>query len=147
MDHFITVQYYILTKTTLTAADVTDTYINNICRLYSLLRHISSDCGLQFASTFLQVLNQNLSSNLGLSTAYHLQTDRLREWWVSTVKLYLCIYYYNRQKCCRTQLPLLNVPIILQPLLPINSLPTEVIITVIVVLYTLIRTTASPFLS
>ena len=37
-------QHYIAAETTWTVADVTDSYIKNICRLCGLLRRITSDC-------------------------------------------------------------------------------------------------------
>ena len=48
-DRFTKVQDYIPAKTTWTAEDVANSYINNIWKLCGLPRHITSDCGLQFA--------------------------------------------------------------------------------------------------
>ena len=56
-DWFTKLQHYISRKTTWAAADVTNAYIHQIWRLYSLPSHVTSYCGLQFASTFLQELN------------------------------------------------------------------------------------------
>ena len=56
-DRFTKVQHYIPAKTTWTAEDVADSYINDICKLYSLPRHITSDRGPQFPSKFLKELN------------------------------------------------------------------------------------------
>ena len=53
-DRCTKVQYYIPAKTTWTAEDVADAYINNIWKLYSVPRHITSDRGLQVASKFLK---------------------------------------------------------------------------------------------
>jgi len=78
-DQFTKVQPYILVKTTWTAPDLANVYINKIWRLYRLPRHTTSDCGPQFASKFLKELNQTLRITLRLSTAYHPQTDRLSE--------------------------------------------------------------------
>ena len=78
-DRFTKVQHYILAKTTWTASDVADAYINDIWRLYGLPRHITSDQGPQFASKFLKELNRKLNINLRLSTAYYPQTDGLSE--------------------------------------------------------------------
>ena len=105
-DQFTKVQHYIPAKTTWTAEDVADSYINDIWTLYSLPRHITSDLGLQFASKFLNELNQKLNINLRLSAAYHLQTDGLSERAVQTRKQYLCIYCYERQNHWRAWLPL-----------------------------------------
>ena len=57
IDRFTIVQHYIPAKITWTAADIADSYINNIQKLYSLLRHITSDRSLQFTSKFLKELN------------------------------------------------------------------------------------------
>ena len=56
-DHFTKVQYYIATKTIWTAADVADSYINDIWKICGLPRQISSDCGPRFPSRFLNELN------------------------------------------------------------------------------------------
>ena len=76
-DRFTKVQHYIPAKTTWTAEDVADSYINDIWKLYGLPRHITSDRGPQFASKFLKELNQKLNINLRLSTVYYQQTDGL----------------------------------------------------------------------
>ena len=52
-DQFTKVQHYIPAKTTWTAEDIADSYINDIWTLYGLSRHITSYRGLQFASKFL----------------------------------------------------------------------------------------------
>ena len=48
-DQFTKVQYFVPGKTTWTAENVADSYINNIWKLYGLLRYITSDHGPQFA--------------------------------------------------------------------------------------------------
>ena len=53
-DRFTKVQHYILAKTTWTAEDMADSYIYDICTLYGLLQHITSDWGPQFCSKFLK---------------------------------------------------------------------------------------------
>ena len=98
-DRFIKVQHYITAKTTCRAKDVANSNNKDIWKLYNLLRHITLDCGLQFAAKFLKKLNQKLNINLHLSTAYHLQTDGLSKQAVQTLKQYLCIYCHNRQNC------------------------------------------------
>ena len=57
MDQFTKVQHYIPAKTTWTAEDLADSNINDIWKLYGLLRHITSDRGLQSALQFLKELN------------------------------------------------------------------------------------------
>ena len=78
-DRFTKIQHYIPANTTWTAENVANVYITEIWRLYGLPRHITSDRGLQFAQRFLRELNRKLNIRLRLSTAYHPQTDRLRE--------------------------------------------------------------------
>ena len=78
-DRLTKVQHYILEKTTWTAEDVADSDINDIWKLYSLPRHITLDCGPQFASKFLKEMKQKLNINLCLSTAYHPQADGVSE--------------------------------------------------------------------
>ena len=76
-DWFIKVEHYILVKTTWTAEDVADSYINVIWGLNGLPRHITPDRGPQFAWKFLKELNRKLHINLRLSPAYNPQTDGL----------------------------------------------------------------------
>ena len=52
-DRFTKVQHYIPAKTSWTAEDVADSYINDIWKLYGLPRHITSDRCSQFALKFL----------------------------------------------------------------------------------------------
>ena len=74
-------------------------------KLYSLLRHITSDVGSQFASKLVKELNQKLNINLCLSTVYHRQTDALSEHAVQTLMQYLHIYYHDGENCWRAWLP------------------------------------------
>ena len=105
-DRFTRVQHYRPGKTTWTAADVANAYINEIWRLHGLPRYITSDRGPQFAYKFYEELNRKRNINLRLSTAYHPKTDGLRERAVLTLKHYLRIYCHDRQNRCRACLPL-----------------------------------------
>jgi len=105
-DQFTKVQHYIPAKTTCTASDIAAIYINEIWRLYGLLKYITSDHRPQFALKLLKKINKNLGINLCLSTAYHPQTDGLAERAVQTLKQYLRIYCHDRQYRWRTWLPL-----------------------------------------
>ena len=51
-DRFTKLQHYFPAKTTCTAADVANAYINEIWHLHGLLRHITSVRGSQFAYNF-----------------------------------------------------------------------------------------------
>ena len=95
-DRFTKVQHYIPAKTTWTAEDVADSYINAIWELYGLPRHITSYCSQQFASKLLKELNRKLNMKLRLSTTYQSQTDGLSERAVQTLKQYLRIYCHDR---------------------------------------------------
>ena len=98
-DQFTKVQHYIPAKTTWTAEDIANFYINDIWKLYGLLRHITSDCGSQFTSKLLKELNGKLNISLRLSTTCHRQTDGLSERAVQTLKECLDIYCHDRQNC------------------------------------------------
>ena len=104
-DQFTKVQHYIPAKTTWTAEDVSDSYINDIWKLCGLPRHITSQRGPQFVSKFLKELYRKLNINLRLSTAYHPQTDGLSEQAVQTLKQYLPIYCHHIQNRWRAWLP------------------------------------------
>ena len=56
-NRFIEVYDNIAAKTTWLAEDMADFQMNNIWKLYGLLRHIPSNGGLQFDSKFLAKLN------------------------------------------------------------------------------------------
>ena len=84
-DRFTEVQHYIPAKTTWTAEDVADSYINDIWKLNCLPRYKTSARGPQFVSKFLKERNRKLTINLRLSTAYHPQTDGLSERAVQTL--------------------------------------------------------------
>ena len=57
IDQFTKVQGYIPAMSNCTAEDVANSYINNIWRLCSLPKHITSNGSLQFASKFQQEWN------------------------------------------------------------------------------------------
>ena len=105
-EQFTKVQDYIQTKTTWTPEDIADPYINDIWKLYGLLRQITSHCSSQFAYKFFKVLNWKLNINQCLSTAYHPQTDGLGKRAVHAIKEYLRIYCHDRQNHWRALLPL-----------------------------------------
>ena len=53
-DWFTTVEHYMLAKTTWTAEDVANSYINDVWTLYGLAKHIALDYSAQFHSKFLK---------------------------------------------------------------------------------------------
>jgi len=109
-DRFTKVQPYIPPKTTWTAEDVANIYSTEIWRLYGQPRHITSDCGPQFASRFLRELNRKLNLSLRLSTAYHPHIDGLSERAIQTLKQFLRIFCYDRQNVERLGWHLPSLP-------------------------------------
>ena len=105
-DRFTKMQRYIPAKTTWTAEDIANVYITDVWRHYGLPRAVTSDRGPQFASAFLQALNNALDIRLRLSTAHHPQTDGLSERAIQSLKQYLRIYCHDRQKRWARWLPL-----------------------------------------
>ena len=103
-DQCTKVQHYSSAKTTCTAEDVADSYINDIWKVYDLPRHMTLDRSPQFDSKFLKELNRKLNINLHCSTAYHLQSDALSERAVQMLKQYLSIYSHDRQNRWRAWL-------------------------------------------
>ena len=57
-DRFTNVQHYLPAKTTWTATEVANAYINEIWRLHGLPRYITSYRGTHFASQFSKQLNR-----------------------------------------------------------------------------------------
>ena len=98
-DQFTKVLHYIPVKTTWTAEEVANSYINDIWKLYSLLRHITLNQSPQFASKFLKEMHQKINIHMRRSTAHILQTDGLSEQVDQILKQYLRIYCDNRQNC------------------------------------------------
>ena len=96
-DQLTKVEYYIAVKTTCTAENVADTYINDIWRLYEVPRYTSSDPCPLFATKYLKDLNQKFNINLCLSIAYDPQTAELTKRAVRTLQEYLGIYCHDRQ--------------------------------------------------
>jgi len=85
---------------------VTNAYLCDVWRLHGLLKHITSDRELQFASAFSRALNDKLSIGLRISTAHHPQTDGLSKRAIQTLKQYLRIFCYDRQDRWARWLPL-----------------------------------------
>ena len=65
-DRFTNVEHYLPAKTTCTAADVVNAYINEIWLLQGLPRHMTSDRGYQVAYKFSEELKPTLNINLRL---------------------------------------------------------------------------------
>ena len=96
-DRFTKAQHYVPPKTTWIAADVENAFINDIWRPHGLLRHITNDRGPQLTSKFSKAMTGKLNIYLLLSTAYHPQTDGLRERSGKTLLQHLRICCNDRQ--------------------------------------------------
>ena len=68
-----------MSKTTCTAEDVANSYINDIWRQSGLLMQITSDRALQSVWRLHKELNRELNIKQHLFTPYHPQTDGLSE--------------------------------------------------------------------
>ena len=96
-DRFTKVQYYILAKTSWSSEDVANAYLTEIRKLYRLPKHVTSDRGPQFASTFSRALNDKLGIGLRLSTAHHPQIDGFSKREIQTLKQYLHLFCHDRR--------------------------------------------------
>ena len=67
-------------------------YHNHVWKLHGLPNSIISDCGPQFAATFMKELNKLLGITTKLSTAYHLQTDGQTERMNQEIEQYLHLF-------------------------------------------------------
>jgi hypothetical protein len=76
-------------KTTITGAEITQLYFNNVYRWFRLPRCIISDRDPRFTSSFTTELVKAIQAQRNLSTAYHPQTDGLTERKNQWIKQYL----------------------------------------------------------
>ena len=76
VDRLTKTAHFIAVKTTFTAKDYADLYLDLIVRLHGIPKTIISDRGTQFVSHFWEQLHKNLGTNLIHSSAYHPQTDK-----------------------------------------------------------------------
>ena len=67
--------HFIPTKTTATAEDTARLFLDNVFRLHGLPEEIVSDRDSKFTGNFWQALFEALGTRLGMSTAFHPQTD------------------------------------------------------------------------
>ena len=79
IDQFTKVQYYIQAKTIWIVKLVAHSCIHNVWSGYGLPRHTNADWAPWFGLNVLQEPNCNFNINMWVSTAYHLQTDKLGE--------------------------------------------------------------------
>ncbi|MCO5609163.1 hypothetical protein L7F22_063386 [Adiantum nelumboides] len=76
VDKLTKVAHLIRVKQTATAADIAQVFLKEIVRLHGIPARIISDRDAKFTSKFWQAMFQSLGTQLNLSTAYHLETDR-----------------------------------------------------------------------
>jgi hypothetical protein len=71
--------HFVPTVTTASAANTADLFFREVFRLHGIPRKIISDRDVRFTSNFWLALFQHLGTRLGMSTAFHPQTDGTTE--------------------------------------------------------------------
>ena len=89
------------------AENLANSFINKIQRPCRLPGYMTLHSFPQLTTKFLKQLYKQLNVNLGLSTAYHPQTDKLCKHEVQKHQQYISIYCYKRQNQWLVWLPLL----------------------------------------
>ncbi|WVZ80846.1 hypothetical protein U9M48_028291 [Paspalum notatum var. saurae] len=79
VDRLTKVAHFIPVNTTYSGAKLAKLYISRIVCLHGVPKRIISDRGSQFTSRFWEQLHDSLDTKLKFSTAYHPQTDGLKE--------------------------------------------------------------------
>ena len=85
--------HFLEVKTTFSAAQYAQLYVDQIVRLHGVPSVIISDRGAQFTSRFWQKFQEALGTSLHFSTAFHPQTDGQSERTIQTLEdmLRLCV--------------------------------------------------------
>jgi hypothetical protein len=99
-------RHFVPCRTTTSAPDLADMFLNNIWRLHGLPDNIISDRGTQFASDFWKQLCTRLGISPRLSTAFHPETDGQTERANATMEQYLRAYVTHQQDDWSSWLPL-----------------------------------------
>ena len=84
--------HFISTSSTLTAEGAAHLYRDNVWKHHGWPKKITSDRGPQFAVAFARKLNRLLGIKMGLSTAFHPQTDGQTERVNQELEQYLHLY-------------------------------------------------------
>ena len=92
VDHFTKQIHLRPTKTTATAEDLADLFIEHIWKLHGIPLRTISDRGPTFNSAFIRRLWKELGIKPQFSTAYHPQTDGQTERMNQELEVYLCIF-------------------------------------------------------
>jgi hypothetical protein len=95
-------------KTTVSAKDVADIFVQNIFGYHGLPRKIISDRDSCFTSKFWKAIMKTLDVKLGMSTAFHPQTDGQTERTNRTLEDMMRIYSNKSQDDWDKLLPLLE---------------------------------------
>jgi hypothetical protein len=98
--------HFIPTHTTITAEGAARLYLMHVWKLHGLPHKVVSDRGPQFIASFTKELYRLLGIKLGLSTAYHPQTDGQTERVNQELEQYLRIFTCERQDDWDAILPL-----------------------------------------
>jgi hypothetical protein len=89
--------HFIANKTTATANDFSENFVNHVFRLHGLPNDIVSDRGSLFMSPFWKKTCEKLGISLNYSTSFHPQTDGQTERVNQTLEQYLrCFVNYNQ---------------------------------------------------
>ena len=79
MDRFTKIIRLKAMMTNISSEGVAKIYRDKIWKIHGIPKMILSDCGLQFASKFMEDFTRILGTKRKLSTAYHPQTNRQTE--------------------------------------------------------------------
>jgi hypothetical protein len=90
--------HYAPTTSSATAQDWANLYQHWIVRLHGMPKHLITDRGTQFTSTFITSLTHLCGTKQGMSTAYHPQTDGQTERLNSMLEDYLRSYTGDTQE-------------------------------------------------
>jgi transposase InsO family protein len=75
VDKLTKMVHYVPTTTTVTAPQISELFIREVCRLHGVPESILSDRDPRFTAHFWRSLWKSLGTKLVMSTSYHPQTD------------------------------------------------------------------------
>ena len=93
---------------TITGEGVALLYLQHLFPWFGVPSKVISNLDPQFTSHFVRALTTKLSIGQNISTAFHLQTDRLTEWKNQWVEQYLHLYTSARQDDWDAWLPIMT---------------------------------------
>ena len=86
IDRFTKSAHFLPVKTTYTAADYAQLFVDEIVKLHGVPVSIISDRGSQFTSRFWKSFMENLGTRVDLTITFHPQTDRQSERTIQTLE-------------------------------------------------------------